>query len=246
MFTPEERSRLRQDLLDYASRDGRISGAAITGSAAADSEDQWSDIDLAFGVREADGIPAVLNDWTAYFYQQHEALHHTDVRAGHWIYRVFLLRNTLQVDVAFAPAAHFRALAPTFRLVWGEAGDPAYWPPPAAAELMGMAWLHALHARSAIARGRLWQAEYMISGVRGHALAMACIRHGLPAAHGRGMDQLPDEIRSRFAAALVGRLDLAEVSRAFRAAIGALTAEIRAADAALAVRLENALTSLAD
>ena len=50
MFTPEERARLRSDLLDHASRDARISGAAITGSAAEEREDRWSDIDLAFGV----------------------------------------------------------------------------------------------------------------------------------------------------------------------------------------------------
>jgi hypothetical protein len=28
-----------------------------------------------------------------------------------------------------------------------------------------MGWLYALHARSSIARGRVWQAEYMISWV---------------------------------------------------------------------------------
>jgi hypothetical protein len=30
-------------------------------------------------------------------------------------------------------------------------------------------------------RRKLWQAEYMISGIRDNALAHACIRHGIPA-----------------------------------------------------------------
>jgi hypothetical protein len=47
MFSPDQRSRLRSDLLEYAARDRRLSGPAITGSAAAANEDKWSDIDLA-------------------------------------------------------------------------------------------------------------------------------------------------------------------------------------------------------
>ena len=53
MFMPDERAQLRSDLLECAARDSRISGAAITGSAAAEREDRWSDIDLAFGVSNA-------------------------------------------------------------------------------------------------------------------------------------------------------------------------------------------------
>ena len=115
MFTPEERARLRSDLLEYAASDQRIGGAAITGSAAAQCEDRWSDIDLAFGVGATAELPNVLADWTAHMYQQHRALHHLDVRSGGWIYRVFLLPTTLQVDLAFVSATEFRALFPCLR-----------------------------------------------------------------------------------------------------------------------------------
>ncbi len=146
---------------------------------------------LAFGVAESAELPVVLADWTAQMYERHLALHHLDVPAGAWIYRVFILPSSLQVDLAFVPAGEFRALAPTFRLLSGEANEPRHMPPPRAADVIGLGWLYALHARTCIARRNLWQAEYMISGVRDHALELACIRHGLPAAHGRGMDRLP-------------------------------------------------------
>ena len=71
MYTPEERDRLRSELLEYAASDGRIGGAAITGSAAAASEDQWSDIDLAFAVNDAVEMTNVLRDWTADMYDRH-------------------------------------------------------------------------------------------------------------------------------------------------------------------------------
>ena len=244
MFTPDERARLRSDLVAYAAADPRISGVAITGSAADGREDRWSDIDFAFGVGDAGNLPHVLSDWTAHMYDRHLALHHLDVTAGAWIYRVFLLPNTLQVDLAFVPATEFRAMAPTFRLVSGDAQEPRHAAPPAIGDIIGLGWLYALHARSCIARGKFWQAEYMISGVRDHALALACIRHGLPAIHGRGMDLLPVDVTASFKGSLVRELETTELSRAFSIAVDGLFNEIRSADANLAVRLEKTLAAL--
>jgi len=244
MFTPEERARLRSDLLERAAGDHRISGAAITGSAAAEREDLWSDIDLAFGIGDAGELSNVLADWTALMYEQHLAVHHLDVLSGAWIYRVFLLPSTLQVDLAFVPAAEFRPLAPTFRLVSGKAGALKPAPPPQTANLIGLGWLYALHARSSIARRKFWQAEYMISGMRDHALALACVARGLPAAHSRGTDQLPREVTELFEKSFVRQLDYAELSRAFGAVTDGLLIVIRSVDAALAERLQEALRHL--
>src|SRR5207248_8950610 len=115
----------------------------------------------------ASEIRNVLVDWTAEMYRR-GAVHHFDVTRAAWIYRVFLLRSTLQVDLAFAPATQFGARAPTFRLVFGAAVDRPHVAPPAAEELIGLAWVYALHARSALARGKPLQCEYMISAVRDH------------------------------------------------------------------------------
>lgn len=244
MFTSEERERLRSELLERAAKDPRISGAAITGSAAASSEDRWSDIDLAFGAVDAAELPDVLSDWTAEMYRQHLALHHFDVKSGGWIYRVFLLPSTLQVDLAFVSATEFRALAPTFRLIFGKANESQHAPPPSPGDIIGYAWLYALHVRSSIARGKLWQAEYIISGVRDNALALACIRHGLPAIHDRGMDLLPSAVTEQFEGSLVRQLDIAELWRAFRVVIHGLLGETRCVDGELAGRLEGVLADL--
>ncbi len=239
MFTPEERDRLRSDLLQFAASDRRISGAAVTGSAAAECEDRWSDIDLAFGIVDIAELQNVLSDWTKHMYGRHLAVHHLDITSGAWVYRVFLLPGTLQVDLAFVPAAEFRALAPTFRLMFGKASEARHVPPPAPADFIGFAWLYAVHARTCIARRKLWQAEYMISGVRDNALALACICHDLPAVHGRGIDELPAGVTARFEASLVRQLDTAELSRAFRVVVSGLLSEIHRADAELAARLEE-------
>ena len=152
MYTPAQRDELRHELLAFARADPRITGGAITGSASMDREDAWSDIDLAFGVRRADELPAVLQDMTEHMYAHDGAIERLDVIREPWIYRVFILPTTLQVDLAFAPADAFGARAPTFRLVFGVAQEPKHVSAPIVEELIGYAWLYALHARSSIAR----------------------------------------------------------------------------------------------
>lgn len=246
MFTPEERARLRSELLGFAKTDTRITGAAITGSLAQDREDEWSDIDLAFGVGDASDVPQVLADWTTHLYKAQSVLHHFDVKAGSWTYRVFLFSNTLQVDLAFVGADEFRALASTFRLVFGRADEPRHHAPPNATDLIGMGWLYALHVRSAIARNRGWQAEYMIHGMRDQAMALACVSRGLPAIHGRGFHLLPNEVAAQFEPSLVRELDQRELLRAFCALTDAFLSEIKQADSELAERLEGVLRELTE
>jgi hypothetical protein len=244
MFTPEDRTRLRDALIAAARADPRLTGAALTGSAAVGAEDRWSDIDLALAVAGAADPGRVVADWTDRMYQGFGAVHHLDVHRGDTLFQVFLLASTLQVDLAFWQAAEFGAVGPTFRLLFGTANPPRVRPTPDAAALIGMGWLYALHARSSIARGRAWQAEYMVSGMRDQVLALACLRHGAPAAEGRGIDGLPPEATAAAAAGLVRSLEAAELRRAFGAVTDALLAEVERADADLANRLRGPLKEL--
>lgn len=244
MYTAEERLRIRDALVAAARTDTRVSGAALTGSAAVDGEDEWSDIDLALGLAADADQNAVLADWTAAMYAEHGAVHHTDVWSRGTVYRVFLLASTLQVDIAFAPASEFGALGPAFKLVFGEAVDQPAWSAATPVDLIGMGWLYALHARSSIARGKVWQAEHMISGIRDHVLMLACLRHGVPHSQGRGLHLLPAATTAAVEPTLVRSIEPAELVRAFRASVDVLLAEVSLVDADLAVRLESPLRAL--
>jgi hypothetical protein len=246
MFTPEDRDRLRDALVAAARADGRISGAALTGSAAAGATDRWSDVDLALGVDSAANLDQVVADWTDRMYQAHEAVHHLDVIHERILYRVCLLASTLQVDLAFWPQTEFGATGPTFRLLFGTANERPPRPAPIAAELIGLGWLYALHVRSSIARGRPWQAEYMLSAARDQVLALACLRHGVSAVEGRGIDSLPPGATAAIGGALVRSLDATELRRAFGVVGEALLAETERVDADLANRLAAPLRELVD
>jgi hypothetical protein len=246
MFTPDERLRIRDELIEAARADARLTGGAVTGSGATEAEDAWSDIDLAFGVRDGADVSEVLADWTSRMTERHGVLHHFDVRAGSWVYRVFLLPTTLQVDLAFVPSAEFGPRAPTFRLVFGTAAETAHAPPPEAESLIGLGWLYAIHARSSLARGRWWQAEYMVSGMRDQVLALACLRHGLSAREGRGVDRLPRDVTRPLEQALVRRIAPDEIAGALRVTALQLLAEARRVDARLADRLAAVLRELSE
>jgi hypothetical protein len=93
---------------------------------------------------------------------------------------------------------------------------------------VGLAWIHALHVRSSLARGRLWQAEHSVGAVRDHALALACLRLGLPAVQARGYDDLPADVLAAFAETHVVSLEPGRLRAALAAAVRALLREAAA------------------
>ncbi len=225
MFVVEERDRVQERLLTLAGSDPAIVGAAVTGSLAAGEGDRWSDLDLAFAV---DGdLDASLEQWTRRLYDDFAALHHWDLPSGTSIYRVFLLPDWLEVDLAFTPAADFGPRGPKWRTVFGSPGQPKPTSVPDYNTLAGMAWHHALHARVSIERRKWLQAEYWISAVRDQTIALACLRLGYPVHYAKGAHLLPDELTAPLAATLVRSLDKAELFRALDAATAALAHELK-------------------
>jgi hypothetical protein len=233
----EERRRVRERVLAVAREDDRVAGGAITGSAVVGAEDRWSDIDVSFGI--ADGVPldSVLDDWTQVLAADLEVLHHWDLRRGSAIYRIFLLTNGLQLDLAVAPAAEFGARGPRFELVFGESGKGKALAQPSLDELVGMGWMSALVARSAIGRGNMWSAEYWISSLRDQTLALACLRLGEPPEYARGFDRLPRDVTVPFQDALVSSLERDELRRALVKAIELFVGEVGQLQPDLAERL---------
>jgi hypothetical protein len=239
MFTPERREEVRQRLLDLAREDEDVAAAAIIGSHVAGTEDEWSDVDLTLGVRG--DVGAALERWTRRLDDEFAAIHHWDLPWGSTTYRVFLLPELLQVDISFTPESDFGPRGPNWQTVFGETVMTQAGEPPAVGALVGVVWTMCLHARRSIERGKPWQAEHMISGVRDHTLELASLRLGLPTRYARGADQLPSEVTDPLAATLVRSLDEAELRRALAAAVDALAAELERSDPRLAARLRPTL-----
>jgi hypothetical protein len=244
IFTPDERERLRDDLVSTAQQDSNLCGAAHTGSGASSLLDRWSDIDLALCLKPTASYDQVIAQWTRRLYQAHDAVAHVDVMRGATLFRVFLLRNTLQVDLAFWRTEDFTAIGPAFRLIFGEARTSRPAVPSNPRELIGMAWLYALHVRSSLSRGRVLQVDYMLSGMRNHVFELICLRCGAIPKQGRGLDDLPALERSAARTCIPRGLRRSELKRAFRTTMEALMREIREGDEELENDLIEVLQAL--
>ncbi|RNI23985.1 nucleotidyltransferase domain-containing protein [Flexivirga caeni] len=231
--------------MEAAHADDEVVGAALVGSAATRREDAWSDIDLVLQVRR-DADPAkVASRWTAQFYDQHGAAHHLDVIAGGVLYRVFLLASSLQVDVSFWPEDEFRATESGFALLFGTPQPSTEPRNPEASHEIGMAWLYALHSRSAIARRHVWQATMMLDHLRDQLLVLACVRHGLNPHHGREADRLPASVLTVLQQARAASVAEPALVRSHTALVTALADEVALHDPRLAADLTAPLNALA-
>ena len=225
MLTPEDRDRVHERVLEWAKSDARVVAGAVVGSLAKQPGDRWSDLDLSFAVKDGTPVQGVLDEWSERLVEEFDAIGLFDLPSGGAIYRVFLLRGCLQFDLSFSPAAQFGAVGPNFRLLFGNAVKKPFIGPPSARDLLGYAIHHAVRAKVCIERGRYWQAEYWISGVRDNALSLGCRRMDLPAYYGKGFDELPEDVRRGCADALVRSLDRSELLRALNSAVEALLRE---------------------
>lgn len=243
MFTAEDRDRFLDRLLKLAEADESVSGAALTGSQAVGAVDRWSDVDLVLAVR-GEAAAEVCERWTEHLYEDFGALHHWDVPAGAKVIRVFLLADALEVDLTFAPEAEFGARGPQWRTLFGSPQPLSPFPEPEPRTLIGHAWHHALHARTCIARGRVWQAEHWISALRGQVIALACLRLGHVTSYAKGAHLLPADVTDQLEPALVRSFDEPELRRALAAATAALATEVERSDPELAARLRPVLSPL--
>jgi len=246
MFTVDERERLRDAMIAHAQAFPDIVGAALVGSAARGREDRWSDIDLVLQLAPDGDEPSVVAAWTAWMRGQADVADTLDVHARDARYRVFLLASSLQVDVSFWPYDAFRATEDGFALVFG-AANAATRPAPADVDAMiGMGWLYALHARSAVARGRVWQATIMLDHLRDQTIALACLSEGLDPWHGRDADRLPIALRTALVAARAGTVTVDALSASLAALTRTYADEVARHDLARAERLEAPLAVMAE
>jgi len=237
MFTVEQRDALRARVLELAESDERVVAGAAVGSLAVGSGDRFSDLDLTFAVTDAVPVADVLGDWTRTLTDESGAVLLADLEVGPTIYRVFLFPDALQFDLSLTPAAEFRPAGPRFQLLFGETAPDTtearprppgglFIPTPAVAEdIFGWGVIYALHARSCIERGRVWQAEHYVGALRDHALALACLRCGVVAVQARGYDDLPPETIAAFDGTHVEAVEPDALRRALAASVRALLDE---------------------
>jgi hypothetical protein len=242
VFTVEQRDALHARMLELADEDERVVAGAAVGSLAVGTGDRFSDLDLTFGIAEGVPVARVLDDWTRSLIDELGAVQLAELQSGPTVYRVFLLPEALQFDLSMTPALKFRPAGPRFQLLFGETapdepeagarppGGLFISTPAVAGDIFGWGVIYALHARSCIERGRVWQAEHYIGAVRDHALSLACLNRGEVVVQARGYDDLPAETLAGLEHTHVGSVEAGALRGALRASVTALVDEGAGAD----------------
>jgi hypothetical protein len=244
MFDVLEREGIREQLIAHARADPDTVGAALVGSRARGEEDEWSDIDLVLQLADHADEASVVARWTTWIDAQFSTADTLDVLAGGVRYRVFLLSSSLQIDLSFFPYGQFRATEESFELIFGSPNAPSEPTPLNVDSVIGMGWLSALHARSALARGRMWQTAMMLDDLRNQIVALSCLRHGLNPWHGRDVDRLPQNEQLALQSSRATDLTLAELGRSKQTLIEQFRAEVELHDPIRARPLKEPLKIL--
>ena len=211
------RAAVRDSVVDRATNDGRITSAALVGSLATDRADEWSDVDLTFGV-EGDSLDEVVADLTHWLREHHQATVLIDLPVDDTLYRVFLLPDSLQLDLSFTPGGKVRRASSRFQQLFGTHTLKGSTPVDLE-DLAGWAVLHCMSSRTCIARGKRWQALHSVNELRNLVLNMHCAQAGLPIGFGRAFDELPSRILERFNDTVPASVEVTELARALRANI---------------------------
>ncbi len=243
-FTATERTLVFERVLEIAKADTRVTGGAVVGSIASNKEDELSDIDITFGVKNEIKPEEVLNEWTKLLHAEFNIVHFFDIRHATAIYRVFLFPNCLELDLSVVPENDFGAIAPDFQLLFGKSNERKDFPKPDIVNLTGLGWHHVLHANSALRRNKPWQAEYWISALRDHAISMKCIRLGLPSFYAKGADSISNQEMKGMESTLTKSLDLSDLTVNLILITRLLISEIQYHDEKLANELEHIFNKL--
>jgi predicted nucleotidyltransferase len=248
LFTPEEREETVERVSRVLSDDSRVEGVVVVGSLAHQA-DRWSDIDLEIVVVDDEELAAVTADWVGYLYELLPVVHHFETALGGTLVRGFLLKNLLELDLAFERAERFSIWGPA-QVVFDRSGHvveaanaPAQGEPQPAdrAGEAGFAWHDVLHACTAVRRGRPWQGLWYLERVRNRTLKLAQERRGYYAEFFDYVDDLPLEELRALEDTLVFSLDPASLLGAIEVATRAFLAELGHDESALAERLEGPL-----
>lgn len=245
MYTKAYRNKVQNLIISFAEADERITDCAIVGSESIGENDQWSDIDLTFGVDNEVEIPNILSDWNRLMSKHFGANALFDLGYKESIYRVYLLPNVLQVDLSFTPTKHFGALTKKFKLVFGKEKKRRFTALPQPKTIYGYAVLYALKTRCSLERGKPWQAHHYLEKFKDYILMLKCLSDNLIPFEGRGYDKLSNSFLKKIQSSLITSPSHQEIKKSLQILIAILISEFDN-DTGIDYNFENELEMIGD
>lgn len=246
-YTPAERQRTLDCLLDALRADDRLAGVLVVGSGAVGFTDAYSDIDLAVVVERAEDVKPAFDDWGVSIAGMFEVLDRVLVqRAPNIFLYAILLGGFLELDISFQCLDDLTARRARWYVAWDRSDRIAEimrtsWDARPEPDLGAIyrryvegAWYYVNHVGLLVARGQLWRAISDLELIRARVIELAGLRCGLDTQDSREADQLPPDLLAALEATLAQRVEAGEILRALRAVMALFIDEARALASVLA------------
>lgn len=156
MFTKAYRELIRNSIIQKAIDDQQIVSAAVIGSYARNEVDEYSDIDLTFGINEILSLDQMLERYRKFVLEEFSGEYLFTLEQDHTKYIVFLLPGCLQVDLSFTKQQEFGPKAYPFNLLFGEHnGEKKPSPHLPIKEKFGLTAHHILRTKVCLERNKI-------------------------------------------------------------------------------------------
>lgn len=239
-YTPQERQQTLDRLLDALRADKRLAGVLIVGSGAVGFTDDYSDIDLAVVVEQAEDVKSAFDDWGTTIADLFGILIFVPTqRAPNVFLYAMLLSGFLELDISFQCLDDLVARRPRWRVAWDRTGCIAdrmdtSWKakvePDFAAifrQYMEGTWHYVNHIGLSVARGQLWRAMSDLELIRTRVIELAGLRNGHNTRRFREIDRLSPELLIALGKTLVQNTEPNEILRALRVVVELFINEAR-------------------
>lgn len=169
MFTEKYRESVRNEIINQVRTDPQIFSAASIGSYARNEVDQYSDIDLTFGMAESLEVNSKLNEYKGYIKKAFRGEFLFQLKQDFTLYGVFILPGCLQVDLSFTPQNEFGPKAYPFNIIFGtHTGEKSKSPHDPILEKFGLIVHHILRTKVCMERGQLEKSRHWLKEANKH------------------------------------------------------------------------------
>jgi predicted nucleotidyltransferase len=254
LFTPEERQRVLENLLNALQTDNRIAGVLIVGSSAVGFEDIYSDIDLSVVVSEKKNVFPVFSEWREKITKLFPVIHCFEATFGpNNFLHGFLLDGFLELDIGFLCLANLSAKRERWKVAFDHSGRiedimQSSWENKPQQDIqadylsrINSIWHYITHVIIALKRGQPWRAFHYLEVIRNRTIEVAGLRRGLDTGHFRQVDQMPENLLSELQQTLVSNLDAGDIMAALKVATTCFFNEARALDETLKLNVATEL-----
>jgi predicted nucleotidyltransferase len=229
LFKSKRRIEVLDNLTTFFKADQNIAGLVLVGSAAEETQDIYSGLDLLVVIANGSVFPSVYRKWKTRLSDLLPAIYKFEqvstIDSG--IYSI-MLEDYLEVNLYFMPLKNLVAEHSPWQVLFDQTQaqdikpilEKTYQverisaPTRVYRQMMASIWQPILKCVAAVNRGEVWRALHMLDQIRNQTIQLAAMNYGVDTRNYSEVDQLPEMLLIKLRHTLPTGTDHAAIRRA--------------------------------